>query len=522
MKRAIIYARVSTVKQAEDGLPVESQIERCHEKARALGAVVVKVFRDDGISGRTTQRPAFQQALDYCDRGGIDFFVCWSTSRFARNRLDAALNKRLLEKMGVKLAYASQDFGESDDSWLTEAITEIIDEQYSRTIAKDTRRSMAKNAKDGFFNGGRVPYGYRAVDVGKRKRLEVSDQEAPTVRAIFRWYLGGDGCKVIAERLNEAGSTKRGLKWDKQRVSSVLTSRAVVGQVVFQNVGEAIVTDSHQPLVSIFDFEAVQKAMASRAPVNNGGRHRSDAIFAGMLRCGACGGAMMTETATGRGDVMYHYYNCRTFMTGAGCSSRRRRLQELDRILLAGILSQVFTPQNMRQIAQELIQQSDIHNRSRQEQIDALGAESKDVERRLRRLYETIEAGAGLTLADVAPRLRELQARQKEIHVTVERLDAQIANTPEVTVEQAVQAAGYFREIVENCESPAKVRDFLSHVVKKASIYDLEAIVEYWPERLAAAAGGSQCAITWLPELSSLRTERIVVVLPSRAYRRAA
>ena len=171
--KAVIYARVSTARQADDGLPVASQIERCRDKAAALGAEVVKVFRDDGISGRTTQRPAFQEALDFCDRGGVDYFVCWSTSRFARNRLDAALNKRLLVKMGVKLAYASQDFGESDDAWLTEAITEIIDEQYSRTIAKDTRRSMAKNAQDGFLNGGRVPFGFRPAPVGRRKRLEI-------------------------------------------------------------------------------------------------------------------------------------------------------------------------------------------------------------------------------------------------------------------------------------------------------------------------------------------------------------
>lgn len=184
--KAVIYARVSTARQADDGLPVASQIERCRDKAAALGAEVVKVFRDDGISGRTTQRPAFQEALDFCDRGGVDYFVCWSTSRFARNRLDAALNKRLLVKMGVKLAYASQDFGESDDAWLTEAITEIIDEQYSRTIAKDTRRSMAKNAQDGFFNGGRVPFGFRPAPVGRRKRLEIDAGESATVSAVFR------------------------------------------------------------------------------------------------------------------------------------------------------------------------------------------------------------------------------------------------------------------------------------------------------------------------------------------------
>ena len=54
--RAVIYARVSSARQAEDGLPVQSQVEQCQEKAHALGARVLRVFRDEGLSGRTTRR----------------------------------------------------------------------------------------------------------------------------------------------------------------------------------------------------------------------------------------------------------------------------------------------------------------------------------------------------------------------------------------------------------------------------------------------------------------------------------
>ena len=343
--KAVIYARVSTARQADDGLPVASQIERCRDKAAALGAEVVKVFRDDGISGRTTQRPAFQEALDFCDRGGVDYFVCWSTSRFARNRLDAALNKRLLVKMGVKLAYASQDFGESDDAWLTEAITEIIDEQYSRTIAKDTRRSMAKNAQDGFFNGGLVPFGFRPAPVGRRKRLEIDAGESATVSAVFRWYLGGDGCKSIALRLNSLGSLKRGQLWDKKRVAAVLNSRAVTGHVTFNDAGREIVTLAHPAIVSEEDFAQAQATRASRAPENVGGRPRSEAVFAGLLRCGECGEAMATESATGRAET-YRYYNCRAFLQGSGCRNQRRRVDQLDKLLLDGVMAMVLTPEN--------------------------------------------------------------------------------------------------------------------------------------------------------------------------------
>lgn len=233
MKRlfAVIYARVSTSRQADDGLPVESQIDQCRAKALALGASVLEVFRDDGISGRTSQRPAFLAAMDYCELNRVDYFVCWSSSRFARNHIDAALNKRVLEKSGTKLLFVSQDFGESDEAWMIESIVAIMDEQYSRSIAKDTRRSMAKNAADGFWNGGNVPFGYQAVPVGKRRQLAPVESEAIVVRNIFRWCIDGLGQKEIAMRLNDSGVKRRGKGWDKASVASVLRSRAVLGML---------------------------------------------------------------------------------------------------------------------------------------------------------------------------------------------------------------------------------------------------------------------------------------------------
>ncbi|MCK9540196.1 recombinase family protein [Dokdonella sp.] len=287
-RRAVVYVRVSSVRQAEDGLPIESQLEQCQAKAGALGARVVKVFRDEGISGRTTRRPAFLEAMEYCEQHRVDFFVCWSTSRFARNRLDAALHKRTLQRLGTRLVYVSQDFGDTDDAWLTEAIIEVIDEQYSRTIAKDTRRSMAKNAADGFWNGGKVPFGFEVVPAGKRRKLAVLEREAVIVRTMFGWYLDGSGCKDISERLNAAGLLRRGSHWSKGTVANVLTNPAMMGCVSWTDRGELIVTPSHAGIVTSDEFERVATMMGARAPRNVGGTPKSEAVFSGILRCGHC------------------------------------------------------------------------------------------------------------------------------------------------------------------------------------------------------------------------------------------
>lgn len=74
-KMAVIYARVSTARQAEDELPLESQIAQCKEKSAALDARVDRVFVDHGISGTHDQRPAFQDAIAYCEAMSVDYLV---------------------------------------------------------------------------------------------------------------------------------------------------------------------------------------------------------------------------------------------------------------------------------------------------------------------------------------------------------------------------------------------------------------------------------------------------------------
>jgi site-specific DNA recombinase len=470
MPIAIIYARVSTARQADDGLPVESQIEQCRAKALGLGAEVIRVFRDDGISGRTSKRPGFEAAVDYCDGHDVDYFVCWSTSRFARNRLDAAMYKRLLDKLGTRLVYASQEFGEGDDGWLAEAITEVIDEQYSRQIAKDTRRSMVKNAREGFWNGGRVPFGFRPVLVGKRKRLEANPDEAPTVRLIFRWCIEGAGAKDIASRLNRAGASRRGRRWDKASVSSVLRARSVVGELVYRDRGEAIVAQAHDGIIGMDEFMAAQDAIAHRSPTNHGGRDRSTAIFAGLLRCGYCGDAMTTETATGRGGARYSYYNCRSWLKAGTCRSRRLPVADLDGWLLSGILDQVFTADNLRTLVADLKRGRAEWEDGHLARIGSIQAEQADVDRRLRRLYEAVEAGTGLNLADLAPRMRELRSRQDALATALASVKSETA--PELTLlDSDVDAATrLFRGIVEDCDGPRRVRSFLSGVIDRAVV----------------------------------------------------
>jgi hypothetical protein len=134
---------------------------------------------------------------------------------------------------------------------------------------------MVKNAKDGYFNGGRVPYGYevyQAPENPKRKRLRPYQPEAEIVRRIFKMRIKGFGGRAIAMLLREEGVKNRDTEWYKYSVSSLLRNDAVRGCVVFGRRARGssrvklprekwIIVQSHEPIIYDDDWDRVQSMM---------------------------------------------------------------------------------------------------------------------------------------------------------------------------------------------------------------------------------------------------------------------
>jgi site-specific DNA recombinase len=101
----------------------------------------------------------------------------------------------------------------------------LFDEYQSKEIAKHALRAMQENARQGFWNGSKAPYGYAVVDAEQRgsktkKRLAVDPVEAEVVRLMFKLFLKGDGTsgpmgvKAVTSWLNEHGyRTRVGSRW---------------------------------------------------------------------------------------------------------------------------------------------------------------------------------------------------------------------------------------------------------------------------------------------------------------------
>jgi site-specific DNA recombinase len=536
MKRAVIYARVSTERQADEGLSVDSQIQACRRKAEELGAAVVHVYRDDGISGRTDARPGFRAAIHHCTVAGADYMVCWSSSRFARDQLDALTYKRELAAGGVRLVYASSGIDlDTNEGWLADSFAQIIDEAYSRQVSTDTRRSMLSAARDGYFMGGRVPFGYEAAATPgtKRKRLVVQPDEAAVVAEMFELAARGIGAFAIAAGLNDRGFTLRGRPWNKNTVLGILKSEVYMGRVIFNRFDNArrrerpaaewVRVQAHEPIVSVERFQDVQSGLAGREPAPGATPGNTQHLFAGLMKCGACGAGLKLTTGKGRAGKTYHYYACGAAVQGRRCAFKPLPADKFDAWAMGELLDRVLTQENVQAVLDQMDRAATDWVKGRAARRRALVAELREAEGRRTKLYEVLEVTGkdAPGISELGPRLRELNDQVKRLEAALVALeDEQDPLMPQLAV-SADEAAKVLRELVDSCESPRALRDFVASIVAGVEVGLKEVRVDYHPECLIRSEGAmvhSTCS--WLPVVGTLRTIQLLLPLPE--LRRAA
>jgi len=111
-KYAVGYIRVSTARQAQEGVSLDAQRDRIREWARFKGYELLEIMEDAGQSGKGANRPGLQSAMDVaCESKAV--LVVFSLSRFARSTSDAIELSARLHKSGADLAMMDCDIDTS-------------------------------------------------------------------------------------------------------------------------------------------------------------------------------------------------------------------------------------------------------------------------------------------------------------------------------------------------------------------------------------------------------------------------
>src|SRR5215472_5825642 len=171
-KRAGLYVRVSTNEQNTGG-----QERALREYVARRGWNVHKVYRDQGLSGVNSKRPALDELLKDCRRGSIDVLLVWKFDRLARSLNSLIVCLEMCRSFGIDFASVTECVDTSLASG--ELVFQMIG-----AVAQFERSLIAERVKAGLANAhangkvlGRPPLrNLTRQEVAELKRMRLREK----------------------------------------------------------------------------------------------------------------------------------------------------------------------------------------------------------------------------------------------------------------------------------------------------------------------------------------------------------
>lgn len=243
-KKCYIYIRVSTSMQVE-GYSLEAQRDRLTRFAEFEHMDIVREYCDAGKSGKNIAgRPEFTQMLQDVanERDGVSYILVFKLSRFGRNAADVLNSLQFIQDFGVNLICVEDGIDSFRDSGkLTITVLSAVAEIERENILVQTMEGRRQKAREGKWNGGQAPYGYRPDKENDTIRIE--PEEAEVVRLIYSLYVNeGMGIAEICKYLSEHGYTKARLRerevghFTKALIKNVIDNPVYVGKIAYGKI----------------------------------------------------------------------------------------------------------------------------------------------------------------------------------------------------------------------------------------------------------------------------------------------
>ena len=446
------YTRVSTTMQI-DGYSLDTQKARMKAYADFNNYQIVGEYEDAGKSGKSIEgRASFCKMMDDIKSGkdGVAYVLVFKLSRFGRNTADVLSTLQVMQDFGVSLICVEDGIDSSKDAGkLMISVLSAVAEIERENIRVQTMEGRIQKAREGRWNGGFAPYGYRLVD----GVLQINEDEAPAIRTIFEQYVNTDtGANGLSKYLETHGFQKLARQNGTSPLFSATLIRAILknpvycGKIAFgrrklekihgtrneyhqvPQENYLLVDGLHEGIVSEELWNAAQVKLLAQSkryePVNRSKTEQAHLLSA-LVKCPICGAGMYSNKCTKRKKdgtpyKSFSYYSCkhRKMQRGQKCDFNKQIQEEvLDNAVVEVIIKLVSNPKFAAMIqekinskvdttaieqeiaaAEKQLQQYYSIKSKIMEEIDTLDPDERhyiirksDLDERLYRMYDKIE-----------------------------------------------------------------------------------------------------------------------------------
>ena len=445
-RKAVLYLRVSDQRQVEN-YSLETQEKACREHCKRKGWQVVAVFREEGESAKTTERPELRRMFQWCQRGRADVVLVYRLSRAARNAADFHNIKTLLSTRGITLESVTETCGDSPAEHLLENVIAAVNQFDNEVRAEQARSGMIQAAREGRWVW-LVPLGYTH---NAQRDIVLDPETAPAIHRAYEQAALGATFPEIARYLESQGlRTKKGNRLSPSQIQRMLQAPFYRGRLVNEN-WQIDVKGQWEALVTDGLWFRVQRALRdrNRPELARKRRHlRPDFPLKRFVRC-QCGHPTTASWSKGR-HKHYAYYHC------ASCKKFRVKKDQLKRDFVEHLRD--LRPQpGVLDLWSDVVRDVWRHRLGAADRLREHAAQTVDrLEQRRERLVDL--AIDGTLPEDIfKARLVDLERQLREAQNKMEREPLELQNL-ETTLDHARSFLGESHKIWIRADLAAKVR----------------------------------------------------------------
>lgn len=352
-------------------------------------------YIDDGFTGTDFNRPAFLRMLADIEAKRLQCVIVKDLSRLGRNMpwVSKYVNEYFPAQKIRFIAVSDgidKQYDEADSSTdMVVDIKNLFNGFYPKDISKKVRSTLRAKQQKGQFIGAFACYGYKKC-AADHNQLEIDEYAASIIRRIFSMYLSGMGQNTIAKKLNEEGilcpseykkqcglnyrsSSSVSCLWSYSTIRKILQNETYIGSMVqnktFRQICKKnavslpkekwiIVKNTHEPIIDKYTWDRVQLLL--RQNTRETPCIKKFHLFAGLLKCGNCGRAMVRIIQGGTAIFRCGSYN--RFGKNV-CSMHRITESELETVIRKDFNILLQSTKNLHKIIETEIRQ---HNTDRQ------------------------------------------------------------------------------------------------------------------------------------------------------------
>jgi len=467
--KAAIYARYSSENQSEKSIDDQVRVCKRYCSEHELTVSDEQIYVDEAISGSLINRPGLQALEKAAENKEFEAVVVDDLSRLSRSNHQMLTLVLKFNYYQVKLISVSDGIVTDDEnSKLGIQMRGLINELYLDDLRKKTMRGLEGQKLRGFSAGENV-YGYYTKPVGELKLNKrgqakyegkvhkINPEEAEIVKRIFNEFINGNSIHKIATKLNEDKvPTKKHMNggWNVSTVARILKNEKYVGTWdwrKFKNVRDPmtgkkkVVPRPVKDLLPIFredliiinkeDWEKAQKRwqeLKGTWPVSKKRKtfyqqksyiHTSpNHLFSGLMKCNACGGAIVL--ISGKGSGYYGCYNARRKTCNNMLLIPRKRIEET---IINELKEKILTVENLEYVYKNVEKMAAEGFNEVPELVKKKKAQYEKIQQEIQNYLNFIRTG-NISKA-VSEALTEAEKRNEELKQEVDSLEFQKENS---------------------------------------------------------------------------------------------